>query len=119
MIEDFIQLKQLALKKYFNSLNDMQQQAVFAVNGPVLILAGAGSGKTTVLINRIANMITFGNAYEDKNVPPSVTEEDIAFLKSYDGSRSEEDVSRLREICAVDTVKPYNILAITDRKSVV
>ncbi|MDY2847019.1 MAG: 3'-5' exonuclease [Oscillospiraceae bacterium] len=113
MIEDFIQLKQLALKKYFNSLNDMQQQAVFAVNGPVLILAGAGSGKTTVLINRIANMITFGNAYEDKNVPPSVTEEDIAFLKSYDGSRSEEDVSRLRELCAVDTVKPYNILAIT------
>ncbi|MGN0695721.1 MAG: ATP-dependent helicase, partial [Oscillospiraceae bacterium] len=113
MIEDFIQLKQLALKKYFKNLNDMQQKAVFAVNGPVLILAGAGSGKTTVLINRIADMITFGNAFEDKNVPPCVTEEDIDFLKSYDGSRSEADVSRLRELCAVDTVKPYNILAIT------
>ncbi len=113
MIEDFIQLKQLALKKYFNNLNDMQQKAVFAVNGPVLILAGAGSGKTTVLINRIANMITFGNAFEDKNVPPSVTDADIDFLRSYDGSRAEEDVSRLRELCAVDTVKPYNILAIT------
>ena len=54
-------------------MNDMQRQAVFSVNGPLLILAGAGSGKTTVLINRIAYMIKYGNAYlsDDFAVEPN------------------------------------------------
>ena len=43
-----------------STLNDKQLQAVNTINGPVLILAGAGSGKTTVLIERIANMISHG-----------------------------------------------------------
>jgi len=45
-------------------LNNMQKKAVQKVDGPVLILAGAGSGKTTVLVNRIAYII------ETKNIHP-------------------------------------------------
>ena len=42
-------------------LNDKQKQAVTSVNGPLLILAGAGSGKTTVLVNRIAYILETTN----------------------------------------------------------
>ena len=43
--ETTIELKRAALNHYFQNLNTPQQQAVFHVNGPVLVLAGAGSGK--------------------------------------------------------------------------
>ena len=109
----FIDVKRKALEAYFGKLNDMQKKAVFTVNGPVLILAGAGSGKTSVLVNRIANMVTFGNAYASENVPASVNDDDIAFLDKYDGSADGNDVSRLAEIVAENRINPWNILAIT------
>ncbi|MBQ8176610.1 MAG: UvrD-helicase domain-containing protein [Oscillospiraceae bacterium] len=106
----FIDVKRKALEAHFGKLNDMQKKAVFTVNGPVLILAGAGSGKTSVLVNRIANMVTFGNAYASENIPASVNDDDIAFLDSYaDGG----DVSRLADIIAENRINPWNILAIT------
>ena len=110
--QEFMSVKRAALKKYFDNLNPMQQEAVFTVNGPLLILAGAGSGKTTVLVNRVANMIYFGNAYNDATRFSGVSAQDEQFLKDYAAGLT-RDSERLKQITAVDCVNPWNILAIT------
>ena len=61
--KEFLELRKKIIEKDFQHMNDKQRQAIFQVKGPVLILAGAGSGKTTVIVNRIANIVKYGNAY--------------------------------------------------------
>ena len=91
----------------------MQRRAVFRVKGAVLIIAGAGSGKTTVLCNRIANMMRFGNAYLDESVR-GLTPEQEQFLQDFPAmEKTPENAERLAEIVAVEPVQPWNILAIT------
>lgn len=110
-MNDFDLLKKKALERFFDSLNQMQQKAVFKTHGYLLILAGAGSGKTTVLINRIANMIYFGDAYEyeDDRVH---TDEELEFLRAYADGKT-DDHARLAKITAHGCISPWNILAIT------
>ena len=108
--DKYISLKRSALEKYFEKMNPEQRKAIFKIRGPVLILAGAGSGKTTVLVNRIANMIYFGNAYNSSET--LFTDEDAEFLKRY-ADNLETDSQRLKKIVSVNTIKPWNILAIT------
>lgn len=111
----FIKLRKQVIEQNFSRMNDMQRQAVFTVNGPVLVLAGAGSGKTTVIVNRIANIIRYGNGYESRVVPQFAAEEDIAFLQDYVARKdhTEEEDHRAHMLCAVEPARPWNIIAIT------
>ena len=91
----------------------MQKKAIFKVRGAVLIIAGAGSGKTTVLVNRIANMIRFGNAFHDEEIR-SISPDEERFLAEFpEMEKSPENLEKLAKIIAVDPINPWNILAIT------
>lgn len=110
---DYITLKRKALESVFSRMNDMQRQAVFKVDGALLIIAGAGSGKTTVLCNRVANMLRFGNAYYDEE-QRTLGADDEEFLEKFPAlEQTPEELERLGELIAVAPVAPWNILAIT------
>ena len=105
--EQYIELRNKLIRREYSRMNDMQFQAVATVDGPVLILAGAGSGKTTVLINRISNMIRFGRAYTDLDAAYATQERVDALKKCIDENLP------VPEWVSVSPVRPWEILAIT------
>ena len=109
---EFTQLRRKLIEKEFSRMNDMQKRAVFNVNGAVLILAGAGSGKTTVLVNRIAYLIKYGNAYNSDFTYRVPNEKDCELLENYinNGGEIPFEIERL---LSVDAPAPWQILAIT------
>ena len=108
----FLQLRREIIENEFRRMNDMQKKAVFQVNGPLLILAGAGSGKTTVLVNRIANLIRFGDAYNSDFAQRTPDEHDMALMRRYlDGDHTV--YSQIADVLSVDAPRPWQILAIT------
>ena len=109
----FIQARRKYIASQFDNLNDMQMEAVLTTEGPLLLLAGAGSGKTTVLINRIANLIQYGSASDSRWVSESVAPDDLDFLEQASVCCNESDRSRADYLCAVNPVAPWNIIAIT------
>ena len=110
--ETEIRLRKEYMEQQFSHLNEMQREAVFSVKGPLLILAGAGSGKTSVLINRISNMVRFGDSYASSFFPLSADEETVRMLEEAVKEKTRLPLETEQRI-SVGRVMPYNILAIT------
>ena len=109
----FLTARRNYIASQFSNLNSMQQEAVMTTDGPLLLLAGAGSGKTTVLINRIANLMRFGCGADSNEIPDTVTEEDVEFLESLGDFPNEFDRHRADWLCALRPAVPWSIIAIT------
>ncbi|MBR2406560.1 MAG: UvrD-helicase domain-containing protein [Clostridia bacterium] len=108
----YLDLRRRVLQRVFSRMNTPQREAVFRTEGPVLILAGAGSGKTTVLVNRIANLVRFGKAYHSSEIPPFLSDSALDTLRQCAEGLLPAD-NRLDALCAVDPCPAWRILAIT------
>lgn len=107
---EFLKLRRAVIQKDFGRMNDMQFKAVITAKGPLLVLAGAGSGKTTVLVNRIACLVKYGNAYNSDYVPEGISEYELQMAQDYiDGKREDLEPG----VFSLYAAKPWEILAIT------
>ena len=109
----FIDARRKYIAAQFSNMNDRQLEAVLTTQGPLLLLAGAGSGKTTVLIHRVANLIRYGCGSDSNEIPDGITEEDVEFLERAAENPQTEDRSRADRLSMLYPAPPWSIIAIT------
>ena len=109
----YIAARKAVIERDLQRLNPMQRKAAMATEGPLLLLAGAGSGKTTVLIQRIYNLLTYGKGSDSDFVPDWATEEDLYFLEQFPDHPTDLEIDRMHRLCAVEVPRPWEIIAIT------
>ena len=110
---EFCRLRREVIGQNYQNLNPEQRKAVLSTEGPLLLLAGAGSGKTTVLIHRVANLIRYGRGSDSLEAPEWVTEDDLDFLARYAEHPTKEGRLQADRLCALEPAAPWTIIAIT------
>ena len=111
--KEYCAVRKAIIERDYEHLNPMQRKAVMATEGPLLLLAGAGSGKTTVLIHRIANLLKYGRGSDTEEIPSFAGVEELERMKRYLEAPAEEMEEEIRHLCAVEPALPWTIIAIT------
>lgn len=111
IIKEFLEIRDKKIEETYEHLNENQKKAVLTKQGPQMVIAGPGSGKTHVIMHRLHYLISYGLVYKTKLIPKDISEEDIYIMKN--------DINHPRalELLSNYRIKPRNILVITFTKA--